>query len=254
DNDWLPLPSGISRESHNSFTRDLLSQFDKINPTDDDSIVSIDQCSIKSVSIHQSSISIQETRYGRDTNTVAPNGKSTRPRSAVDLLRKSSMYLKSKFYDDESIFHSWAMKRRKSQKPREALPLSKVAINTTINLKKKDRQQHDNASMYHHHHQQQPNTSHLIQPPVITQYPPKPLVYSPVEPLVDNNPQEKTLHRLSMPLMKLTAIQQDKAVKKRRSDSDLLDQAIAKPSVIHSLSKTWNKLLHSCSLRHKKNN
>lgn len=41
--------------------------------------------------------------------------------------------------------------------------------------------------------------------PVITQYPPKPLVYSPVEPIPDNmlDQQKPLLHRISMPLLRV---------------------------------------------------
>ncbi|KAI9005444.1 hypothetical protein CLU79DRAFT_781762 [Phycomyces nitens] len=89
-----------------------------------------------------------------------------------------------------------------------ALPLpSKIAINTTISY---------------------PQTpiipSHYPTiPPVITQYPPKPLKYSPVEPL-ENSPEDgqglrkRAIHRISIPFLRLS---QEAGEDRRRSESDL---------------------------------
>jgi hypothetical protein len=50
---------------------------------------------------------------------------------------------------------------------------------------------------------QQQTVSAPFIPPTITQYPPKPLVYSPVEPMHEPITQSKQLfHRISMPLLK----------------------------------------------------
>lgn len=106
-----------------------------------------------------------------------------RSRSAGDLLRQSSAYLRAKFkavladhesdddnddddddddpIDTPDIVH-WPIPPP-SPNP---YPPSKIAINTTISIPRRP-----------------PVHYAMIQPPVITQYPPKPLKYSPVEPL-----------------------------------------------------------------------
>lgn len=44
----------------------------------------------------------------------------------------------------------------------------------------------------------------LANPPTITQYPPKPLVYSPIDPIPNNQHSAKPLlHRISMPLLRV---------------------------------------------------
>ncbi|KAL0075858.1 hypothetical protein J3Q64DRAFT_1877811 [Phycomyces blakesleeanus] len=62
-------------------------------------------------------------------------------------------------------------------------------------------------------------------PPVITQYPPKPLQYSPVEPLENSSPQDdgqglrkRAIHRISLPFLRLQATEREH---RRRSESDL---------------------------------
>jgi hypothetical protein len=127
-------------------------------------------------------------------------------------------------------------------------------INTTINLE----QQTTETSPYNTTTTTTTITTNPILPPIITQYPPKPLKYSPVEPLPDISQQDdddaassvhhkkgyRTLHRLSLPLLRLTA-QQQPAIRRRRSDSDLLEKAPT--SMFHSISKQWQKLLYTCS-------
>lgn len=245
-------------------------------------------------------------------NTTTPNNTTRRSKSAGNLLRKSSVYLKNKFNHhhhlptidkqhttttntnnnvnippsstNTTLFNS-IKKKKKSYKaaqdifqvpnntnqPQEQQTqhLSKIAINTTINIGS------INTSNYH------PlidlnNSNHIIQPPIITQYPPKPLKYSPVEPLPDeyehagnidsnhvinsNSKSRKALHRLSLPLLKLTAASQSQGgierreINRRRSDSDLLNQEHPQQqqqlsthtSLLHSLSKQWNKLICTC--------
>lgn len=178
------------------------------------------------------------------------------------MLRKSSLYLRNKFNNTSeeqpraSRFHSWTLKNKKKKrkdaqnvfKDSAIQPqLSKVVINTTINL---EQQTSENLPF---------TTTNPIQPPIITQYPPKPLKYSPVEPLPDISQQDDddasithhkkrygALHRLSLPLLRLTAQQQQPIIQRRRSDSDLLEKAPT-TSVFHSLSKQWQKLLYTCS-------
>jgi hypothetical protein len=53
-----------------------------------------------------------------------------------------------------------------------------------------------------HPYSNTPSSIPPVRPPTITQYPPKPLVYSPVEPLPEEPKQKTLLHRISMPLMR----------------------------------------------------
>ncbi|KAI8367015.1 hypothetical protein EDC96DRAFT_607874 [Choanephora cucurbitarum] len=172
--DWLPLPSGLQRRSHHSFTKELLSRFDRLYQPE---VISIDQCSIHSIT---------------DSIPSEPKVKvaSRRHRSAGDLLRKSSVYLKNRLYDDP-----WKKNKRKSRLD-------------------------------------------LCPKPSVIQYPPKPLVYSPIQPLPPDDPKPNTLHRLSMPLLKLT---QYDTLYHTRSDPDL---PIHKPkSIMHTVTKQWHKLV-----------
>ncbi|GAA5812032.1 hypothetical protein MFLAVUS_005481 [Mucor flavus] len=129
----------------------------------------------------------------------------------------------------------------------------------------------DEISIEQHQQQQQQQqyTDNMIQPPIITQYPPKPLKYSPVEPLPaeayagsdqhNNTSNRNTLKRLSLPLLKLTAASQaatsGNTLHRRRSDSDLLNQPTNQPNhtFFRSLSKRWNKLLTTCKSKRIKN-
>lgn len=181
-----------------------------------------------------------------------------------------------------SLFNSWTLKKKKKRQnahtvfknkslstasipssplsPPTQQQLSKIAINTTINIQPLN------------HANNKSNSKNPIQPPIITQYPPKPLKYSPVEPLPDDDDDDngnsstgaalhykksKTLHRLSLPLLKLTAQQQQQqpsdnshTLQRRRSDSDLLNRNLVvektSHSMLHSISKKWNKLLSTC--------
>lgn len=184
------------------------------------------------------------------------------------------MYLRNKFNDGfhhntqtvqqieqpraSTIFNSWTLKKKKKfHIPAQDIfnnneqPLSKISINTTINISPNN------------NYATNIDGNNIIQPPVITQYPPKPLKYSPVEPLEDEyagtatNQQQsqsnrrKTLQRLSLPLLRLTAASQpNRAIQRRRSDSDLLNQQqSSNNNLFHSISKKWNKLLCTCKKR-----
>ncbi|KAI7879935.1 hypothetical protein K492DRAFT_207896 [Lichtheimia hyalospora FSU 10163] len=116
-----------------------------------------------------------------------------RTRSAGDLLRQSSAYLRAKFKavladhesddddddddddptDEPDIIH-WPIPPSSAHSP-NPYPPSKIAINTTISIPRRP-----------------PVHYAMIQPPVITQYPPKPLKYSPVEPLDEGLPDPTT--------------------------------------------------------------
>ncbi|EPB87870.1 hypothetical protein HMPREF1544_05277 [Mucor circinelloides 1006PhL] len=340
------MPSGISITSHDSFTKDLLYQFDKRRSqllSNEEHIASsignsIHQQSPKlssliaatgptaSSAIQKSSTLASSSSHSHSTETTATGENATnhvlieqereiiqgnnknnsnRRRSAGDLLRKSSLYLRNKFnegfhhnthleqqqhIEDQhgaSLFNSWTLKKKKKRRNAQdvfqnsaasislppSLPptqqqLSKIAINTTINIQPLN------------HTNNKSNSKNPIQPPIITQYPPKPLKYSPVEPLPDDDDdannndngnsstgaalhykKSKTLHRLSLPLLKLTAQQQqqqqqqqsENTLQRRRSDSDLLNRDLVvektSHSMLHSISKKWNKLLSTCIQR-----
>lgn len=199
----------------------------------------------------------------------------TESRSSADVIHgKSSVYLRNKINDDgfhntpqtvvqqieqpraSTIFNSWTLKRKKKfhlpaqdifDPNNETPPLSKIAINTTININ------HTNTAA----------DQNIIQPPVITQYPPKPLKYSPVEPLPSyastpgtESSRRKTLQRFSLPLLKLTTAaaattSNPRSIQRRRSDSDLLNQQQPQTTntLFRSISKRWNKLLCTCKKR-----
>ncbi|KAL9545690.1 hypothetical protein MBANPS3_007026 [Mucor bainieri] len=348
NHEWLPMPSGISITSHDSFTKDLLYQFDKrrsqllshndyISSSIENSIHQQSPKSSPSISatgpaaasaLQRSSTSVSSLSNSHSTETTATGehannhvlieqereiiqgnhkNNNNRRRSAGDLLRKSSLYLRNKFnegfhhnthleqqqqqqqmqhIEDQhgaSLFNSWTLKKKSKRRnahdvfknkslssasiPSPPSPhtqqrqqLSKIAINTTINIQPLN------------HANNKSNSKNPIQPPIITQYPPKPLKYSPVEPLPDDDDngnsstgaalhykKSKTLHRLSLPLLKLTAQQQQQqqqqqsssnTLQRRRSDSDLLNRDLVvektSHSMLHSISKKWNKLLSTC--------
>jgi hypothetical protein len=61
----------------------------------------------------------------------------------------------------------------------------------------------------------------VMTPPTITQYPPKPLVYSPIEPIPTmSNESKPLLHRISMPLMRV--YNQDSPLTRNKSISSLV--------------------------------
>lgn len=69
------------------------------------------------------------------------------------------------------------------------------------------------AANYHNHNN--------MTPPTITQYPPKPLVYSPIEPIPTmSNESKPLLHRISMPLMRV--YNQDSPLTRNKSISSLV--------------------------------
>ncbi|GAN00896.1 hypothetical protein MAM1_0003c00322 [Mucor ambiguus] len=339
--EWLPMPSGISITSHDSFTKDLLYQFDKRrsqflsnedyssssiennthqqSPKSSPSIAATGPAAVSA--LQRSSTSLSSLSHSHSTETTATGehannhvlieqdrqiiqgnhkNNNNRRRSAGDLLRKSSLYLRNKFNEGfhhnthleqqqqhtedqhgASRFNSWTLKKKKKRQnahnvfknkspsstcipsppspPTQQQQLSKIAINTTINIQPLN------------HANNKSNSKNPIQPPIITQYPPKPLKYSPVEPLPDDDDngnsstgaalhykKSKTLHRLSLPLLKLTAQQQQQqpsnnTLQRRRSDSDLLNRNLVvektSHSMLHSISKKWNKLLSTCIQR-----
>ncbi|KAI7892072.1 uncharacterized protein EV154DRAFT_203340 [Mucor mucedo] len=274
--EWLPMPSGISLTGH-SFTDDLLKQFDNRRRSlidDNDDVISIPKSVEHSIIV--ASLPIVESRASSTSSIQAVASDDTASKQSEkprDLQRKSSVHLRNKFNDGfhhhpqteqqieqpraSTLFNSWTLKRKKkfhhvptqdiTFNQSEDEPLSKIAIHTTIHMNPVNHQ---------------PAAS-VIQPPVITQYPPKPLKYSPVEPLPTyagtdtdtshtTNTRRKTLQRLSLPLLKLTASSQPaRTIQRRRSDSDLLNQPTppVTKNLFRSISKRWSKLICTCKNR-----
>ncbi|CAO3592888.1 unnamed protein product [Absidia cylindrospora] len=231
--EWLSLPRDLAIDD--SFANDLIRQFDK-KRTGLHKDIQYDQQSQKSssplptaVSTNASSITtnpipINQPRLNRITTrtssrtssmiadtTSPPLDMNRNPRrsSAGDLLRRSSAFFKA------TLDHTWKnisrsnenlrgkenLQQQESQENAETTPSlpATVAINTTITLPitKKASQ----------------SSFPPLQPPVISQYPPKPLQYSPVTPTDHTDPpisshnksgtRHKTLiHRISMPALR----------------------------------------------------
>ncbi|KAI8878230.1 hypothetical protein K501DRAFT_287974 [Backusella circina FSU 941] len=179
---WLSLPSEIENDS---FSTDLLRQFDKRRsklhfelglleqePSPDSSSV------LNTPSLHEEPVRLDDID-DEELNSVA----SVRRRSAGDLLRRSSAFFKSKF----NQFKANRSHDNLSQPP------TRVIMKTTISL---------GNTLPYGNNSTPPSSIPPIRPPTITQYPPKPLVYSPVEPLPEEPKQKTLLHRISMPLMR----------------------------------------------------
>ncbi|KAI8097106.1 uncharacterized protein BX664DRAFT_325579 [Halteromyces radiatus] len=217
--EWLPMPRGITLKD--TFADDLIRQFDKkrINLhkdlgdfQDHDSLPSssspIESASPSFTNLSPSILqpSIRPVSSTNSTITT-PSRKTNRRSSAGDLLRRSSAFFRATLdHTWKNISRSHDNLRNKEQHHQEeenndmisdtpALPAT-IAINTTITLPitRKSSQ-----------HSFPP-----LQPPVISQYPPKPLHYSPVSltnnhDLISSNddPSRKTLiHRISMPALR----------------------------------------------------
>ncbi|KAG1057001.1 hypothetical protein G6F43_001133 [Rhizopus delemar] len=243
------MPSGISLDQH-SFTVDVLKQLD-CETTTPSAIVDISNVEIESIhSITTTNstaepsneqFATEQTTNGQITNDIPQN----RRRSAGELIRKSSLFLTKK----RPL--TWTLKKKKSTCPplqdiftpsQPTKKVSKIAINATLSATPSQ-------------------NMNDMQPLVITHYPPKPLRYSPVEPLPEQNHNEsrksKTLHRLSIPLLKMTAALQqhenNNTRSRRRSDSDVVYTTEQENNSF--LSKKWNKFVSTWKkgLKKKKN-
>ncbi|KAF7726808.1 hypothetical protein EC973_008409 [Apophysomyces ossiformis] len=231
----------------------------------------------------------EETEQQQDQQQQASSVQDRRRRSAGELLRRSSAYLRAKFEafkhetmpepdprilfrkshpaattattsngnnnksSSRGIMENSSMQESNLSSSFFPLP-SKIAINTTISIP-----QISTATSMHYA---------SVQPPVITQYPPKPLKYSPVEPpsastaySSSSSPfrssplsaiaspafdtqQKKPKHRISLPLLNRpnaaspssSSHQEDR----RRSDSDAIHGRFGS---IGKKAKRWSRLL-----------
>ncbi|KAF7731849.1 hypothetical protein EC973_007680 [Apophysomyces ossiformis] len=279
--EWLPLPRDVNDSE--SFSKDLISQFDKrrsrlrvemgelekqngvSNPGRSASVSS-------SVSNLRNSSGVPppplptapQQQEETATTTSTTTGRTTLPgennmayaqgrrRSAGDLLRRSSAYFKAKLdvfrgsrshdnlRDSQSAhlpstsnaFRSFSSKKKQQQQQAplhhttradeifnassaSLPPPSKIGINTTIAIPQF-------AIPVQH---QPPAHFAAIKPPVITQYPPKPLKYSPVEPISDDflgRPPHRTIvHRISLPVLRRGGNEHRSSTTRRRSDTDM---------------------------------
>ncbi|KAI7905252.1 uncharacterized protein BX663DRAFT_502253, partial [Cokeromyces recurvatus] len=189
-------------------------------------------------------LTFKESHPSRDKST-----KETR--SATKLLRKSSIYLKNKFYHHtkqrhKSLFNSLTLRNRKKKRQKNS------SVPITHNLQELENK---NRLLY-----QQEGKFILQQPPIIiTQYPPKPLKYSPVEFILPETTtttvNDKKRRRLSLPLLKLSSTN---LIQRQKSESNILiihstaeepvqQRLLQENSFITqlhcSLNKQWNKLI-----------
>ncbi|GAA5807130.1 hypothetical protein MFLAVUS_000481 [Mucor flavus] len=203
----LSLPRELTTED-DTFSKDLLRQFDKRRsrlhfelgftsqePSPESSRILdyYDQEPIQlDDEIHQvpTRQTQESSHYSQTTSYHSNNTTGKRSVSASDLLRKSSAFLKLKFD---------SLKKNKSQGDQIIIDNNiennnrsptKLLMKTTISIPSTAR-----TSTF---------SPVLTNPPTITQYPPKPLVYSPVDPIPNNQHSSKPLlHRISMPLLRV---------------------------------------------------
>ncbi|ORZ09877.1 hypothetical protein BCR42DRAFT_116702 [Absidia repens] len=263
---WLPTLSSIVVDG-DSFSQELIRQFDKKRSKlhaemgGDSTSFSSDSynsrtrtpelAAVATPQVPDLDVITQDEHDGDDSDPV-----QIRRRSAGELLRRSSAYLRAKLeafksiapppppppqsiYDQQgrdisslppseeqrrSVFYSWSLSKKSQQKshpPPQAntifnnsssnsngnhndamasssslssvgsLPPTKVAVNTTISIPSPyyiNQSRHDPSSQQPTpHHSSLYQYSAAVQPPVITQYPPRPLKYAPVEPISDHD-------------------------------------------------------------------
>ncbi|KAI9030857.1 hypothetical protein CLU79DRAFT_359012 [Phycomyces nitens] len=245
---WLPLLRDLDEDS---FSRDLINQFDKKRSRLRLEMVELEN-SHDAPSLHSSTTPPIMLTVSPppppppstiSTNTNTSPEPANRRRSAGDLLRRSSAYFKSKLdafkvsrsHDNLRDVHSihdptpsrtLGTKNLKKKSTRQDLfslsstslpPPSKIAINTTIAI----------PQFQHNTHQTQQTTLHAhfgtIKPPVISQYPPKPLTYSPVDP--PNDDHRPIVHRISLPLLRRNQPNSSEpGTIRRRSDTEATHQ------------------------------
>ncbi|KAI8992378.1 hypothetical protein BDB01DRAFT_778265 [Pilobolus umbonatus] len=223
-NNWLSLSDDISIDD--TFSKDLLRQFDRKRSKlhvelglSEEQMTSTSTLNItpptpSHSSLHEMTpvrlddIEDEEESYVSRNNsirTATTTDTGTRRRSAGDLLRRSSAFLRTKF--DQLKKNG----TKSHDNLRKDMPPTKVIMKTTIQL---------NNNSYQPSTSSRSVSSSLMRPPTITQYPPKPLVYSPVEPIGDE-PIKPLLHRISMPLMRKSPTNVPPLTDHQRRKSDI---------------------------------
>ncbi|KAI8332398.1 hypothetical protein BC941DRAFT_516878 [Chlamydoabsidia padenii] len=183
--EWLTLPQDLAIDD--SFADDLIRQFDK-KRTGLHKDLGQQTCSspstVSSVSAPSPLPASPPTPPPAPPAPPASTSKQRRS-SANDLIKRSSAFFKSTWSRSHENLRRKESAPPPPPPPSTCLPAT-IAINTTITLPLT-------------HKSSQPSFPPL-QPPVISQYPPKPLQYSPV---TTDPPRQKTLiHRLSMPALR----------------------------------------------------
>ncbi|KAI9470876.1 MAG: hypothetical protein EXX96DRAFT_586045 [Benjaminiella poitrasii] len=232
----LTLPKSIvsSNEDDDSFSRDLLRQFDKRRsrlhfelgftsqePSPESSLIQTPQSESYSdqepVQLDQIE-EIQQQQQQQQKQQQSSNETSKRASTASDLLRRSSAYLKSKLELIKKTNQNRSRSSSSSHHP-ELRP-TKLLMKTTISIPSSTATKLTSTN---------PSSSIIPSLTTITQYPPKPLVYSPIEPISDESPTQKPLlHRISMPLMRVyndSSISRHKSIasfvnRRRKSEPD----------------------------------
>ncbi|ORY97281.1 hypothetical protein BCR43DRAFT_489518 [Syncephalastrum racemosum] len=222
--DWLlPMPSEIGIQD-DSFSADLIRQFDMRRSRLREHSTAGDQerrlpsgesrpnagtvppsnTSNTTTSNSSSSSSRRDSSRG-NTNNSHPYGQERergvrddgRRRSAGDLLRRSSAYLRAKIEALRGTSRSHDNLRPPSSA--SLPPPSRLVVNTTIAIPLV----HTPSPSHQHHHRGLSPAAQAIQPPIITHYPPRPLQYAPVEPLSDADiPSKSIRHRISLPVLR----------------------------------------------------
>ncbi|KAI9497691.1 hypothetical protein BDB00DRAFT_803636 [Zychaea mexicana] len=265
--DWL-LPLPVELSANDSFSTDLIRQFDKKRSRlrvelKLESNETASSSSSPSLPSHPSpspptagapattrvaetappSISSRTT-----TGTDRGAGGSKRRRSAGDLLRRSSAFLRAKIealrgtsrsHDNlQRNYHD--MEDDDDERRHSIPPPSKIVVNTTIAIPQFNTTATQQPTTNHHGNRLLSPVAASIQPPVITQYPPKPLKYSPVEPVVLEESTKKSLHhRISMPVLRNHNGRSTSTEPRRRSDVGV--------ERMGSIGKRARKALGSCA-------
>ncbi|KAI8375937.1 uncharacterized protein BYT42DRAFT_546684 [Radiomyces spectabilis] len=232
--EWLLLPRDFAQGD--SFFDDVMHQFDKRQSQ----IHSETIRSLESHSLQRSTPSVHADSPNRCAHAAASNevqasekgvegpgrpiskahAQGRRRSSAGDLLRRSSAFLRAKLDQFRGTrSYDGAENDLDQSSPRSVFrdggsatslpPPSKIAINTTIFLP----QGHGHSMPQLQHH------LNTFQPPVIKEYPPKPLKYSPVEPMTDLPSPRTVHHRISLPVLRHVRTQEFRK-NRRKSDTE----------------------------------
>ncbi|KAI7885513.1 hypothetical protein K492DRAFT_234059 [Lichtheimia hyalospora FSU 10163] len=235
--DWLlPMPQDLGIDD--SFSNDLIRQFDKKRsrlrvemmqqsgtagpaafpppPLTD----SEDNDSISTSSPQQPSPQQPREMQQRRRQEIIDQEKEKRRRSAGDLLRRSSAYLRAKIdaFRGSTRSHDNLRERYSSTtSPPPSSSPSKLVVNTTIAIPQFNTSTQQSRFLS--------PAAAAIQPPVITQYPPKPLKYSPIDPPSDDTSSSSRhgkrhhgiiQHRISLPALRVVG--RASGEPRRRSD------------------------------------
>ncbi|KAG2200656.1 hypothetical protein INT47_005812 [Mucor saturninus] len=244
----LSLPGNLTQDD--TFSQDLLRQFDKRrsrlhfelgftsqepSPESSRMTTPVDYYNEEPIQLDDDEIHPVPTRHTQESASYySQHSSSRRSVSAGDLLRKSSAFLKSKFDSLKKSGHSnrsgvdISSSGSQSNNNNHPNAPTKLVMKTTISIPSTTTR----ASSLSPRGGGIPTTHS----PAITQYPPKPLVYSPIEPIPphtnttnnnNNSTSKPLLHRLSMPLLRVyneTTLSRHRSItsfgRRRKSEPD----------------------------------